>query len=1193
MRLRGNLFRRTSKKKLSMAYKDITESVKERILVLDGATGTMIQRHALSEADFTHPEKGLCRGLNDLLCLTRPNIVADIHRQYLEAGADIISTNTFNANAVSLADYGMQDYSRLITLEAARIARTQADKYSQAEKPRYVAGVIGPTGRTASISPDVEDPSARNITFDELFEAYGIQAKALAEGGADLILIETVFDSLNAKAAVAAVKNVCSLPIMLSGTITDASGRLLSGQTVDAFFTSFARTGIFSIGLNCALGAGQMKQYIRRLAEISHLPVSSHPNAGLPDGFGGYAESASQMADTVESYMADGLVNIIGGCCGTTPEYISLISHAAAKYPPRKPAAYAGKTVLAGLEPLTVEHSSNFVNVGERANVAGSAKFARLVREGSWDEAVDIVKKQAEDGAQIIDVCMDAPMIDAREAMTHFLKLIASEPDVARLPLMIDSSSWDVLLAGMKCVQGKHIINSISLKNGENEFLSHARTIHSLGCAAVVMLFDEKGQADTYERKVEVAQRMYRLLTEDGFPACDIIFDPNILAIATGIPEHDNYAADFIRATSEIKRTCPGVKISGGVSNLSFSFRGNNTVREAMHSVFLYHAIEAGMDMGIVNAGMLQVYSDIDPVLLGYVEDVILNRRQDAGERLTSYAQTLRDDANGLLHKHETATPEEQYPDVCRRLAYKIVKGITDKVDSDAIEALKIKGSPVKVIDEVLMDGMGTVGELFGQGKMFLPQVVKSARVMKLAVDVLTPFMERGKGSSTGKKILLATVKGDVHDIGKNIVSVVMSCNGYRVIDLGVMVEPEKIVDTAVAENADIIGLSGLITPSLEEMANVVRLLEQRGLRIPVMVGGATTSKLHTAVKIAPLYSGTVACSGDASDGVKVAGELIAGADFKTAQQKLRDEYRHSLDMKKPLVSIEEARSRAKKYDFDNITAPRATGIFPFTQYPLEELRKYIDWSFFFIEWGIKGRYPDIFSHSEKGSEARRLYDDANRLLDEITAHKYLTANGILGIFPARSQGEDIIVGDSSSVFPQLRNQSSSFSCLSDFISPATGDHIGMFAVTAGLGLDDFCHGRDNYTVLMAKILANRMAEAFARIIHEKAKDEFWGFPGEGIRPACGYPSLPDHTGKRIIFDLLDAETSTGIRLTENYMMTPEASVSGLILAHPQAGYFAVGPVSEIQLDSYARRRGISFEEAKKYTGTIETGMEK
>lgn len=1168
-----------------MKTEDIREEIRRRILILDGATGTQIQSLALQEKDFALPERPAMRGLNDILCLTRPQTVRDIHRRYLEAGADIISTNTFNANAVSLAEYGAEDLATQINASAASIARQTADEWSEAGKPRWVAGVMGPTGRTASISPEVDDPAARNIDFDHLYRAYSEQARALAENGADLILVETVFDSLNAKAAVAAARSVCRLPILLSGTITDAAGRLLSGQTLEAFYTSFARMGVFSIGLNCALGAEQMLPFLERLSRTAALPVSCHPNAGLPDGFGGYAQTMQQMAASVEKYLQHGLVNILGGCCGTTPEYIAAIAQAAQKYAPRPVPPMEHRTELAHLEPLTIDPSSNFVNVGERANVAGSARFARLVREEKWDEAIEVVRRQVEDGAQVIDVCMDAPMIDARAAMTHFLRLLAGEPDIARVPLMLDSSSWPVLEDAMKAVQGKHIVNSVSLKEGEETFLAHLRAIGRMGCAAVLMLFDERGQADTYPRKMEVARRMYRLATEEaGFPPEDIIFDPNILAVATGIKQHDGYGLDFIRATADIKKEFPLVKVSGGVSNLSFSFRGNNTVRQAMHSVFLYHAIRAGMDMGIVNAGVLPVYSEIEPELLSLVEDVVLARREDAAERLTRYAQGMHEDAGG--EKHETKSLKELYPRVCERLVYKVVKGLPEEADADALEAAGELGAPVAVIDQVLMKGMETVGELFAAGKMFLPQVVKSARVMKRAVDAITPLMEK-KTASTGKRMLIATVKGDVHDIGKNIVSVVMACNGYQVIDLGVMVPAEEIVRKALDTGAELIGLSGLITPSLEEMAATVQALDEAGVRVPVIVGGATTSELHTAVKIAPLYRGTVGRAKDASHTVRLAADLLAGADLREEQEALRREFRRQQEERKPILPLAEARENAPKYDLADAVPPRTTGVSCLQDYPLERLSRRIDWTFYLAEWGIKGRYPDILSDPAKGERVRELLDDARAVLEDIVAKKALRANAATGIFPASRRGDDILL-PGGVVYPQLRNQTASFKCVADFLSEGR-DYLGAFAATAGLGLQEYIRGFDDYHAIIAKILANRLAEAFAQELFDLLRKDLWGFGQGGIRPACGYPTLPDHSGKRIVFDLLEAERHTGIRLSENYMMQPEASVSGLVFARPEAHYFDVGRIGDDQIRDYALRRGLSEREVRKYAGILRT----
>ena len=1161
---------------------DIRDVIGQRIIILDGAMGTMIQSAHLKESDYTHPVVGLCRGLNDLLNLTRADVIEDIHRQYIEAGADIISTNTFNASAISLADYGMEEYVDEINTAAVRIARHAASSY---DKEVWVAGVLGPTGRTASLSPDVNDAAERNITYDELYEAYSAQVKIFAREGADIILIETVFDSLNAKAAIRAAKDHSQLPIMLSGTISDASGRLLSGQTIEAFCDTFSSMGLLSIGLNCALGASELKPYIKRLSCISPIAVSSHPNAGLPDGFGSYAQSSEEMATVVEGYMKDGLVNIIGGCCGTTPQYIKMISTAAKNHPPRPIPQREKCTTLAGLDSFYIRPEDNFINIGERANVAGSARFARLVREEKWDEAIEIVRRQVEDGASIIDVCMDAPMIDAPSAMKHFLRLLAGEPDIARVPFMIDSSSWEVLLEGMKCIQGKHIVNSISLKEGEDVFISRAREIMALGHAAVVMLFDEEGQADSYERKVEVASRMYRLLTSIGFPANDIIFDPNILTVATGMKAHDRYAIDFINATREIKRLCPGVKISGGVSNLSFSFRGNNPLREAMHSVFLYHAIGAGMDMAILNAGMIKLYSDIEPTLLSHLEDVILYRREDACERLMEYAQSMSNESASSTANDDKKSITSLYPDVCERLKYKLIKGLTEGVEEDTLEALAIKESiPVKVIDDVLMKAMESVGTLFGEGKMFLPQVVKSARVMKRAVDVLTPYIKGDKEASSGIKVLMATVKGDVHDIGKNIVSVVLSCNGYQVIDMGVMVEPDAIVQKAISENVDIIGLSGLITPSLTEMGNVLKSLEEKGLKIPVLIGGATTSALHTAIKLAPLYSGQVVYCSDAADDVKKISMLLSGSDLREEQREIRERYEHEIEEKTPLIPWNEVNKKVKKLDFSHIEKPRHMGLFIYDDIDTEDIKHHIDWTMFFNQWGIKGRYPDIFSHSEKGEEARRLYEDAVRVYDDMASGGFISPRAVAGIFTARRCGNDIEVNDNTHI-PMMRNQKRSLGSLADYIDDKGEDYIGAFAVTAARGIERYITGQDSYTTLIAQILSTRIAEAVTEIVYQDIKEDKWGFTTPGIRPACGYDSMPDHSCKEIIFSLLNAEKHTGISLTSSYMMTPEASVCGLIMAHRDARYVSVGEIDDEQVADYASRRGMSMEDVKKYSG--------
>lgn len=1201
----------------------IEQELEHRVLVLDGAMGTMIQGYGLTEEDYRGERFAGCaselKGCNDLLSVVSPEVIGRIHEAYLLAGADIIETNTFNANRISLADYGLEDAVYELNLASTRLARSYADKYSREnpDKPRFVAGSIGPTNRTASLSPDVNNPGYRAVTFDTLTDAYAEQVRGMIDGGVDLFLVETVFDTLNAKAALWAIDAVCaekgvSLPVMVSGTITDASGRILSGQTVEAFYISLKHARLLSIGLNCAFGAEQMKPYIARLGEMADCYISAHPNAGLPNGFGGYDETPQKMALTIEAYLKEGLLNIVGGCCGTTPVHIGMIANMAHKYAPRKRREPSHVTLLSGLEELKITPEANFINVGERTNVAGSAKFARLIRERKFDEALSVARDQVEGGAQIIDVCMDDGLIDGVTAMTEFLNLIASEPDIARVPVMIDSSKWEVLEAGLKCVQGKSVVNSISLKEGEEVFLGHARTIHRSGAAAVVMLFDERGQADTFARKTEVAGRAYRLLTENGFPAEDIIFDPNVLAVATGIEEHDNYGVDFIEACRWIKNNCPYAKVSGGVSNLSFSFRGNNRLREAMHSVFLFHAIAAGMDMGIVNPAMLQVYTDIPADLLELTEDVVLNRRKDATERLSAYADQMKereathaDDSDRLAWRNNT---------VEERLAYSLLKGITDFIDADTAEALEVCGSPLAVIEGPLMDGMDRVGELFGAGKMFLPQVVKSARVMKRSVAWLTPLIEQeraaGRSASAGK-VLVATVKGDVHDIGKNIVSVVMACNGYQIVDLGVMVPCETIVDTAEKEGAGVIGLSGLITPSLEEMMKVVAELERRGLKTPVLIGGATTSAMHTAVKIAPLYSGVVIHAKDASDNIKILSELFSVRrdgyidGIKAAQEKLRDEFQRGEEDKKYL-SLEHARRNRLKADFSDIAVPNQLGRIVFRDYPLAEIAKYIDWTYFFKAWELKGRYPDILEHPVYGEQATALFADAQKLLQEIISGHLLQANAVVGLYPAHSEGDDIVVvlNDGRQVrFAQLRNQEAGQAVsrsLSDLMAPQESgltDYIGAFAVTAGIGMDalvaSYREKGDDYSAIIVKLLGDRLAEAFAEALHTMVRRTLWGYAADesisvedvikgryvGFRPAFGYPASPDHSLKRVLFDLLEAEEHAGIGLTESYMMTPAASVSGLMFANPAAGIFGVGKVDREQFSDYARRRGISEEE--------------
>ena len=1196
-----------------MTHNRLNDALQERILLLDGGFGTMVQRYGLSEADYRGERfrelPGQLRGCNDLLNLTRPDIIREIHTRYLQAGADLITTNSFNANAISLTDYGISDLAREIARAAASIARAAADEYTQRNpsKPRFVAGSMGPTNRTASMSADVSDPAAREVTFSQLAEAYGEQARGLVEGGADVLLIETVFDTLNAKAALYAVDRLGEelgrqLPVMVSGTLADASGRTLSGQTVEAFWVSVSHARLLSVGLNCAYGARQMLPYLERLAAVAEVRVSAHPNAGLPNVMGGYDETPEMFAADVEEYLRRGLLNIVGGCCGTTPEHIFELSKIVGRYAPRPLPAPRHETVLSGLEPLRIVPEANFINVGERTNVAGSARFARLIREHNYEEALSVARAQVEAGAQIVDICMDDGLIDGVEAMRTFLNLMASEPEIARVPTMIDSSKWEVLRTGLEVTQGKSVVNSISLKEGEESFLRRAREIHRYGAAVVVMLFDERGQADTYERKIEVAARAYRLLTEAGFPPEDIIFDPNILAVATGIAEHDRYALDFIEAVRWIKAHLPYAKVSGGVSNLSFAFRGNNAVREAMHSVFLYHAIRAGMDMGIVNPQMLRLYDEIEPELLERVEDVILCRRPDASERLSEYAQQV----------HQTAGQGQQAPDdawraepLAERIAHALRKGITEHIEEDALEGLRTLGSPMAVIDTLLMPAMEQVGTLFGAGKMFLPQVVKSARVMKRAVAVLTPYIERSGEQPSAKagRVLIATVKGDVHDIGKNIVSVVMACNGYEIRDLGVMVEPSRIVDEAQAWPADCICLSGLITPSLDEMAHVCEELERRGLRIPVIIGGATTSELHTAVKIAPLYSGMVAHSLNASRNSLILSRLLGpdreayAGEVKRRQEQLRAEYRRT-EAARRLLPYAEVKRRALEEEPHRPVEPLYPGRMVFPDFDVADAAPYIDWNFFFPAWGLAGRYPAILDHPEKGAEARKLFDDAQALLHHIAEEHLLTLQAAVGIFPAHREGDDIVATDAKGRnyrFAMLRNQTRGEQnrSLADFIAPE-GDWLGCFAVTAGIGLKEltekFRAAGDDYSAIMAKLLADRLTEAFAEVVHLFVRRRMWGYEGgeqpspeeviaghyRGRRMAFGYPASPDHSLKREVFDLLAVERTTGMRLTENWMIDPGEALCGLLFA--DAEYFSVGHIDQEQLRDYAARRGLDEE---------------
>ena len=1191
------------------------DQLERRILLLDGGFGTMVQGYGLQEEDYRGRRFAgwpvQLKGCNDLLALTRPDVVLEIHEKYLRAGADIIETDSFNANAVSLADYRLEECAYEISKAAAGIARSAADEFTarNPQKPRFVAGSVGPTNRTASMSADVQNPAAREVTFAQLVAAYTDQVRGLVDGGADILLVETVFDTLNAKAALWAIDTLCerlgrAIPVMVSGTLADASGRTLSGQTVEAFAVSVSHANLLSVGLNCAYGAKQLLPYLERLAAVAGTRISAHPNAGLPNVMGGYDETPEMFAGDVGEYMRRGLVNIVGGCCGTTPAHIFELSKISGDYAPRPVPAPKHITTLSGLEPLRIVPEANFINVGERTNVAGSARFARLIREANYEEALSVARAQVDAGAQIVDVCMDDGLIDGPAAMRTFLNLMASEPEIARVPVMIDSSKWEVLAAGLEVTQGKSVVNSISLKEGEAEFLRRAGEIHRFGAAAVVMLFDERGQADTFERKTEVAARAYKLLTDNGFPAEDIIFDPNVLAVATGIPEHDGYAKAFIDATRWIKANLPHAKVSGGVSNLSFAFRGNNAVREAMHSAFLYHAIRAGMDMGIVNPQLVRVYSEIEPELLERIEDVILCRRADAAERLTEYAQEVR----------QTAETAPQAPDAWRtgtlgeRIGYAMLKGVTDYIEQDALEGYETLGSPMAVIDTLLMPAMERVGTLFGEGKMFLPQVVKTARVMKRAVAALTPYIEQGSDSAAHNagKVLIATVKGDVHDIGKNIVAVVMACNGYEINDLGVMVESERIVDEAVAWGAQSICLSGLITPSLDEMAHVCAELERRGLRIPVIIGGATTSDLHTAVKIAPVYSGAVIHSANASGNSQILPQLL-GPDgdlytdkIKADQQAMREDYARQLRIR-DLVPLAEARKNRSTAPHEPVK-PLHPGRMVFPDFDVADAEPFIDWNFFFPAWGLKGRYPEILDHPERGAEARKVFDDAQALLARIRDERLLTLQGVVGIFPARSEGDDIWVTDAKGRekrFPMLRNQTRGQEnrSLADFIAPAD-DWIGCFAVTAGIGLkkltEKFRTGGDDYSAIMAKLLADRLTEAFAEAVHTFVRRQMWGYEtgeppapkqvvrGEyrGRRMAFGYPATPDHSLKREAFDLLAAEVTTGMRLTENWMIDPGEALCGLMLA--DADYFSVGTVDAQQLEEYADRRGMEAETVKK-----------
>jgi 5-methyltetrahydrofolate--homocysteine methyltransferase len=1209
----------------------IKEILKERILIIDGAMGTMIQRHKLSESDYRGDRfkdwKSDLKGNNDLLVLTQPEIILNIHRQYLEAGADIIETNTFNAQKISLADYGMEALAYEMNLAAARLAAKARDEFNlkNPAKPRFVAGALGPTNKTASLSPNVNDPGFRGVTFDELADAYAEQTRGLLDGGADLILIETIFDTLNAKAALYGVNRVFSdtgkkVPIMISGTITDASGRTLSGQTVEAFLNSVSHFPLLSIGLNCALGAREMRPYLEELSKKAPFFVSAYPNAGLPNQFGEYDESPHDMACQMEDFLSSGFVNIIGGCCGTTPDHISHMARHAEKTKPRSIPSPEPFLRLSGLEALALRPDSNFMNVGERTNVTGSRKFLKLIKDEKFDEALSIAREQVEGGAQVIDINMDEGMLDAVQAMTKFLNLIAAEPDISRVPVMIDSSKFHVIEAGLKCLQGKGIVNSISLKEGEAEFIRQAETVLHYGAAVIVMAFDEKGQADTLERRIEICGRAYKILTEKvKFPPQDIIFDPNIFPVATGMDEHRRNAIDFFEATKWIKANLPLAKVSGGVSNVSFSFRGNDIVREAIHSAFLYHGIRAGMDMGIVNPSQLQVYDDIPKDLLERVEDVLLDRREDATERLIAIAEGLK----GQERKEETKTEEWRSAPLQERITHSLVKGITDYIEQDVEEARVELGEALKVIEGPLMEGMNVVGDLFGSGKMFLPQVVKSARVMKKAVAFLQPYLEASKSKSrkTAGKILLATVKGDVHDIGKNIVSVVLSCNNFEVIDLGVMVPCEKILSVAKSENVNIIGLSGLITPSLDEMVHVAEEMKRENFAIPLLIGGATTSKIHTAVKIAPQYNHPVVHVNDASRSVPVAGSLLSPELREGLMKKVDEEYHFLREQNKrgrskdAFISIQEARKNRLQIDVKKSKSkePAFTGLKVLPNYSLEEIAGYIDWSPFFHTWEMKGVYPAILEDPKRGEEAKKLYDDARAMLKKIIEGRWVKANAVFGIYPAESQGDDIQVFRKDGktplcTFHTLRQQTRKPEgtpnlALADFLASGAegGDYVGAFVVTAGLGieskLEQFEKENDDYSSIMLKALADRLAEAFAELLHAKIRREYWGYASDenlslgeiihekyiGIRPAPGYPAQPDHTEKEILFKMLEAEKNSGVTLTESLAMYPTASVCGLIFARQEAHYFSVGDILPDQLEDYAKRKNVKTEEVRRW----------
>lgn len=1229
---------------------NIQQELEKRVLVIDGAMGSMIQQYKLTEKDFRGKRfvdwhKDL-QGNNDLLSITQPAIIKTIHKEYLKAGADIIETNTFSANAVAMADYEMEEFVYELNYESAKIAKEAIEEFKKenpefAHIPRFVAGAGGPTTKLASMSPNVNDPGFRAVTFDELVATYTEQVRGLIDGGADLLLFETITDTLNAKAALFATQVYCErinrkMPVMISGTITDASGRTLSGQTTEAFLNSVSHVDLLSIGLNCALGAKDMRPYLEELSTKAPFFVSAYPNAGLPNQFGEYDQDAHEMGHQIEDFLKAGFLNIVGGCCGTTPSHIKRIAELAKEAKPRKKPQADTLMHLSGLEPYTLTPESNFLNVGERTNVTGSKKFLRLIKEGNYEEALSIAREQVEGGAQVIDVNMDEGMLDSEKAMTTFLNLIASEPDISRVPIMIDSSKWTVIEAGLKCVQGKAIVNSISLKEGEEKFIEQAQKIKQYGAAVIVMAFDEVGQADTLQRRIDICKRAYdTLVNKVKFPPQDIIFDPNIFPVATGMEEHRLNALDFFNATKWIKENLPHAKVSGGVSNVSFSFRGNDHVREAIHSAFLFHAVKSGMDMGIVNPAQLQVYDDIDKTLLELVEDVLLNRRDDATERLVEHADSLK----GITKEKTEKDEAWRKGSVEERLSYSLVKGIVEYIDADTEEARQKLGRPLHVIEGPLMSGMNVVGDLFGSGKMFLPQVVKSARVMKKAVAYLEPYLLKekednakagiiGDGRSNAGKILLATVKGDVHDIGKNIVGVVLACNNYEIIDLGVMVSADKILEEAKKQNVDVIGLSGLITPSLDEMVHVAKEMERLGFKIPLLIGGATTSKVHTAVKIAQNYSGPVVHVNDASKSVPVASSLISNelreafmADVLKDYERVREQNKHAQSQNK-FIGLEEARANKFPIDWNksSITKPSFLGTKVFKAYDLNEIAEYIDWTPFFHSWEMKGSYPKILKDPARGAEAQKLFDDAQTMLKKIIEEKWLTANAVIGLYPANAVNEDDIeVLDESSktvncTFHTLRQQTKKPAgqyniALADFIQPKNAssenihDYIGAFAATTGIGIDAhvtrFENEHDDYSAIMLKAIADRLAEAFTELLHKKVRKEFWGYANNetysneelireeyaGIRPAPGYPAQPDHTEKYTIWKLLDVEKNTGIILTDSLAMVPTAAVSGLYFSHPQSHYFGIGKITKEQVEDYAKRKNMKIEDAERWLG--------